>query len=166
MCIVQEKFKEPTSTKSTAGKGPFQHFSEYSDYIYKRRENMVCIAYDEMMKQSWNIMWNDVCVCFLGVEHGQHDLYPDSAQTPGQCDGSGCVQRSPLLRSCGQHRQGTTTPSCSTYTYTCPPLCFVSCLFSFRIKALWVTSHKSIIIIFSYTLMLLFGLFIVTLLDL
>lgn len=45
--------------------------------------------------------------CCPGVEHGQHDLYPDVAQAPGKRDGSGCVQGTPLLRGRRQHRQGS-----------------------------------------------------------
>ena len=40
-------------------------------------------------------------VCHLtvaGLEHGQHDLFPDSGASPGQCGVSRCVQRSCLLR--------------------------------------------------------------------
>lgn len=47
-------------------------------------------------------------LCVVGVEHGQHDLHPDSAETPGQCNSARRFQRAPLLRSCRQHRQGTT----------------------------------------------------------
>lgn len=56
----------------------------------------------QLLLNFWNVL-------HVGVEHGQHDLYPDSAETPGQCHGSGCVQGTSLLWSRGQHRQGTSS---------------------------------------------------------
>ncbi len=47
----------------------------------------------------------DDCTC-AGVEHGQHDLHPDSAAAPGQRDGARCVQRKTFLWSCRQHCKG------------------------------------------------------------
>lgn len=45
-------------------------------------------------------------LCAAGVEHGQHDLHPDAAATPGQCHRPRGLQGPPLLRRCGQHCKG------------------------------------------------------------
>lgn len=67
------------------------------------------------------------CLCCPGVEHGQHDLYTDAAQASGQRDGSGRLQGPPLLRSRGQHRQGSARlhaphPFTSSFTTRTSPL--------------------------------------------
>lgn len=67
-------------------------------------------------------------MCYVGVEHGQHDLYPDPAETPGQRNGSSCLQRAPLLWRCRQHRQGTADhPSTSCSTHCTPVSAVCSC---------------------------------------
>lgn len=49
-----------------------------------------------------------LCLCHPGVEHGQHDLHTDPAETPGQCNSSSRLQRAPLFWSRRQHCQGAT----------------------------------------------------------
>ncbi len=69
-----------------------------------------------------------LCMCYVGVEHGQHDLYPDPAETPGQRNSSSCLQRAPLLWCCRQHRQGTTDhPSTGCSTLCTPVSAVCSC---------------------------------------
>lgn len=46
------------------------------------------------------------CFSCAGLEYGQHDLHPDSAEAPGQCNGAGRLQGAPLLRGRGQHSEG------------------------------------------------------------
>lgn len=65
--------------------------------------------------QTWITVSLQLCLCYLGVEHGQHDLYTDPPETPGQCNGSSRLQRAPFLWRCGQHCQGRTRFSCSSH---------------------------------------------------
>ena len=86
---------------------------------------MVCSTYSDFLwhwgrvNTQWSTCWvNKISVnciiwsisivfCFItsGLEHGQYDLYPDSATAPRQCGVPRRFSRKTFLRSCGQHSQ-------------------------------------------------------------